>query len=87
MNAGWRLASKPQSFLPEAVDCFWVHGIHPKVTTRRAKNLQPTPGWRPVDVKTQTTQLDGSVDEIIVVQVQDIPTVDVVGAFLCKSLF
>ena len=39
--------------LPEAVDCFWVHGIHLKVTTRRAKNLQPTPCWRPLDVKTQ----------------------------------
>ena len=76
MNAGWRLASNSQSFLPEAVDCFWVHGIHPKVVTRGPKNLRPTPGWRPVELPTQTSQLEETVDEAFVVQVQEIPTVD-----------
>ena len=59
----------------------------PRVATRKAKNLYSTPVWRPVDVQTQTSQLDGSVDEVIVVQVKDILTVDVVGAFLCNGLF
>ena len=38
--------------------------------------MRPTPGWRPVVLQTQTSQLEETVDEAIVVQVQDIPTVD-----------
>ena len=38
--------------------------------------MRPTPGSRPVVLQTQTSQLEETVDEAIVVQVQDIPTVD-----------
>ena len=41
---------------------------HP--THGSAKNLRPTPGWRPVEVQTQTSQLGGIVDEAIVVDTQ-----------------
>ena len=45
-----------------------------------AKNLRPTPGWRPVEVQTQTSQLGGTVTRLLLsmpsVEVQDIPSVD-----------
>ena len=44
-------------------------GSHPKVVTKGPKNLRPTPGWRPVEIPTQTSQLEETVDEAIVVQV------------------
>ena len=92
MNAGWRFSSsRRQSFYFFASRVLGEQNeeqatlirqvSHPKVATRRAKYLQSTP-WCPVDVQVQTSQLDGSVDEVIVVVVQDIST-----AFLCKSLF
>ena len=44
-------------------------GTQPKVVTRGPKNLRPTQGWRPVELQTQTSQLQETVDEAIVVQV------------------
>ena len=91
MNAGWRLSSfyffasrvLGEQNEEQATRIRQVSPWHPSLGSDEESEIlaihaRLVSSGRP----TQTSQLDGSVDEVNVVVVQDIPT-----AFLCKGLF